>query len=147
MDEWASQATPSGHRAVRAFKFNPRQYISHPAAETMSLQSPLFSAKEPARKAAARKVRLSEADAIDVWIARWMRVRRKDILARYGCDSRRLYEVWTGEKHPAAKDKARRRFLAEYPELADRVDFGDHRTIPRGPDPERQLVLFDASDR
>ncbi|MEO0793183.1 MAG: hypothetical protein AAFY27_11655, partial [Pseudomonadota bacterium] len=56
------------HRAVRAFEFNPRQYISHPAAETMSLQSPLFSAKEPARKAAARKVRLSEADAIDVWI-------------------------------------------------------------------------------
>jgi hypothetical protein len=34
--------------------------------------------------------RLSEADAIDIWIARWLRIRRKDLIARYGCDPRRL---------------------------------------------------------
>ncbi|MEM1307651.1 MAG: hypothetical protein AAGG99_09005 [Pseudomonadota bacterium] len=103
----------------------------------------LFSVPNPPTAAATRKVRLSEADAIDVWIARWLHVRRKDILARYGCDSRRLYEIWTGEKHPAAKAKARAKLLATHPELADRIDFGDHRIIPRGPDPERQLALFD----
>ena len=41
---------------------------------------------------------ITEHDAIDIWIARWLRVRRKDLLARYNCDPRRLYEVWQGER-------------------------------------------------
>ena len=29
---------------------------------------------------------LTEADAVDIWIARWLRIRRKDLVNRYGCD-------------------------------------------------------------
>src|SRR5262245_6910569 len=45
-----------------------------------------------------KKQALTERDAIDIWIARWLRVRRKDLLARYDCDPRRLYEIWQGER-------------------------------------------------
>jgi len=48
----------------------------------------------PQRAKAKRS--LSEADAVDIWIARWLRIRRKDILQRYGCDPRRIYEIWEG---------------------------------------------------
>jgi len=87
---------------------------------------------------------LSEDDAIDIWIARWLRARRKDIVARYGCDPRRIYEIWEGKKHPASRSKALERFKRDYPELQDRVDFGRHRRIPRKTAPsDDQLTLFD----
>ena len=86
---------------------------------------------------------LSEQDAVDIWIARWLRIRRKDILQRYGCDPRRLYEIWEGVKHPASRSKALVRFENEYPALMDRVDFGGHRRIPRNEVSPDQLTLFD----
>lgn len=86
---------------------------------------------------------LSEADAVDVWIARWLRIRRKDLVRRYGCDPRRLYEVWEGSKHPSAREKALERFREEYPSLIDRVDFGTHRRIPRLVENPDQLSLFE----
>lgn len=86
---------------------------------------------------------LSEADAVEIWIARWLRTRRKDLVARYGCDPRRLYEVWEGRKHPAAREKALEQFRAAYPGLMDRVDFGPHRRIPKAVTDPAQLVLFD----
>jgi len=85
---------------------------------------------------------LSEQDAIDIWVARWLRIRRKDILQRYNCDPRRLYEIWEGVKHPASRTKALQRFALEYPSLMDRVDFGGHRRIPRNAPSPDQLVLF-----
>ncbi len=86
---------------------------------------------------------LSEADAVDIWIARWLRVRRKDLIARYGCDPRRLYEIWEGKKHPAARAKALERFKRDYPQLQDLVDFGRHRRIPRNESCPDQLILFE----
>ncbi len=56
--------------------------------------------------------RLTEADAIDIWIARWLRIRRKDLIDRYGCDPRRLYEVWEGTRSPGSREKALVRFAA-----------------------------------
>lgn len=88
---------------------------------------------------------LSESDAVDIWIARWLRIRRKDLLQRYGCDPRRIYEIWEGVKHPASRSKALQRFQAEYPDLMDRVDFGGHRRIPRNEASPDQLTLFDES--
>lgn len=85
---------------------------------------------------------LSETDAVDVWIARWLRIRRKDILARYECDPRRLYEVWQGERFPASRAKALKLFKERYPELMDRVDFSNHRRIPRAIPDELQPSLF-----
>lgn len=89
--------------------------------------------------------RLSEADAVDLWIARWLRVRRRDLLIRYGCDPRRIYEIWEGQKFPAARDKALVLFRERHPELEDRIDFGPHRRIPRRSDDARQLVLFETA--
>lgn len=87
---------------------------------------------------------LSEADAIEIWIARWLRIRRRDLVARYGCDSRRLYEIWWGERYPASRAKAAELFRERYPALVDRTSFG-YRRIPRiAPVPDgRQLCLFD----
>ncbi|HEX5958881.1 MAG TPA: hypothetical protein VFY92_09535 [Hyphomicrobiaceae bacterium] len=92
---------------------------------------------------AATQRRLTEADAIDIWIARWLRVRRKDLIARYRCDPRRIYEIWEGSRFPASREKARARFAELHPRLADRIDFGLHRRIPRSVPPELQGDLFD----
>jgi hypothetical protein len=99
--------------------------------------TPPIDSKRPLPK------RLTEADAIDIWIARWLRLRRKDILARYGCDSRRIYEVWEGTRHPASRKKAEAVFAARFPSLLDRVDFSHHRRISRVLPPDVQPGLFD----
>jgi hypothetical protein len=85
---------------------------------------------------------LTEADAIDIWIARWLRIRRRDLVQRYACDPRRLYEIWEGTRFPAAQSKARQLFAERYPGIVDRVDFGHHRRYSRAIDPA-QLGLFD----
>lgn len=109
----------------------------------MSVGSLFESVPKSAAPRASRNSRaLSELDAIDIWIARWLRIRRKDILQRYDCDPRRLYEIWEGVKHPASRAKALERFAAEYPSLMDRVDFGGHRRIPRNAPSPDQLPLF-----
>ena len=101
---------------------------------------PAFFEETPKPRPALRA--LSESDAVDIWIARWLRVRRKDLITRYGCDPRRLYEIWEGKKHPASRKKALERFQSEYPSLMDRVDFGRHKSLPRSPDNPDQLFLF-----
>jgi hypothetical protein len=90
--------------------------------------------------------RLVEADAVDIWIARWLRVRRKDLLLRYSCDPRRLYEVWEEKRFPGSRDKALKIFLERYPTLVDRVDYGPHRRIPRRVPEELQPDLFEGRD-
>jgi hypothetical protein len=85
---------------------------------------------------------LTEADAIDIWIARWLRIRRKDLLDRYGCDPRRLYEIWEGARFAGARAKALEVFQDRYPGLIDRVDFGPHHRLSRADDPS-QLSLFE----
>lgn len=107
----------------------------------MSSLKVLFE-NQPAKRAPVRA--LSEADAVEIWIARWLRIRRKDLVARYGCDPRRIYEIWEGRKHPASRQKALEQFQRDYPSLMDRVDFGPHRRVPRAPDCPDQLSLFDA---
>lgn len=94
------------------------------------------------RETAART--LGESEAIEIWIARWLRVRRKDLMARYECDPRQLYAIWWGEKFPTSREKAEAAFRARHPGLVDRVSFG-YRRIPRGPakELEGQLSLFE----
>jgi hypothetical protein len=86
---------------------------------------------------------LLAADAIDIWIARWLRVRRKDLISRYGCDPRRLYEIWEEKRFAGSRDKAQALFAQRYPGLLDRTDFGRHRRIPRSVPSELQPGLFD----
>ena len=110
----------------------------------------LDSAKVPAKPvpSASTKVRaLTETDAVDIWIARWLRVRPKDLVARYNCDNRRLYDIWWGEAFPAARGRAEKLFAERYPDAVERTAFG-YRRIPLGKhqDP-RQPGLFDGLDR
>src|SRR5262245_52078969 len=87
---------------------------------------------------------LAEADAVDIWIARWLRIRRKDLVVRYGCDPRRLYEIWEGRRFPGSRETALELFHARHPTLVDRIDYGPHRRIPRGIPPDLQPGLFDS---
>jgi hypothetical protein len=104
------------------------------------------SAPSDARRPGQQR-RLIEADAVDIWIARWLRIRRKDLVARYGCDPRRLYEIWEGTRFPGSRQKALALFAEQHPGLAGRIDFGLHRRIPRAAPLEGQLELFGVEDR
>jgi hypothetical protein len=84
---------------------------------------------------------LTEADAVDIWIARWLRIRRKDLVDRYGCDPRRLYEIWAGERFAGSREKALDVFSQRYAGLIDRVDFGPHERHSRTAHPD-QLSMF-----
>ena len=117
--QWGMLDLSQGHGVVHGHE---------PAA-----QAPAVAAKRP----------LSEADAVDIWIARWLRVRRKELLARYGCDPRRLYEIWEEKRFAGSRDKARVLFAERYPSLVDRIDYGLHRCIPRGVPDDQQPGLFD----
>jgi hypothetical protein len=85
---------------------------------------------------------LTEADAVDIWIARWLRIRRNDLVRRYACDPRRLYEIWEEARFAGARAKALEVFERRYPSLLDRVDFGPHRRYTRTPHPD-QMALFE----
>jgi hypothetical protein len=85
---------------------------------------------------------LTEADAVDIWIARWLKIRRRDLILRYGCDPRRLYEIWEEARFPGVRSKAEEMFAERYPALVGRIDFGPHRRIARGAHPN-QLTLFE----
>jgi hypothetical protein len=100
------------------------------------------SSAPPALPPARRQ--LTEADAVDIWIARWLRIRRKDLIQRYGCDPRRLYEIWEGSRFPSSREKALVLFAQQHPSLTGRIDFGLHRRVPRSPRLEGQLELFAA---
>lgn len=85
---------------------------------------------------------LTEADAVEIWIARWLRIRPRDLLIRYGCDPRRLYEIWQEERFAGSRAKALDIFLSRFPALADRIDPGPHMRRPKVVHPG-QLRLFD----
>lgn len=88
---------------------------------------------------------LTEADAVEIWVARWLRTRPKHLVARYGCDSRRIYEIWWGEKFPGSRAKAEKLFRERHPGLCERTAFG-YRRIPASAAPEEkdsQLSLFE----
>jgi hypothetical protein len=105
----------------------------------MSLALPILTPVDPPPAPGL----IAEADAVDIWIARWLRVRRSEILRRYNCDPRRLYEIWEGRKFPASRERALRVFHERYPELIDRTDFGNHRVISRSNNAPGQLSLFE----
>ena len=71
---------------------------------------------------------------------------RSDLVRRYACDPRRLYEIWEGARFPQARDKALALFEERHPSLLDRVDFGPHRRVSRAVDPG-QLSLFEADSQ
>ena len=81
--------------------------------------------------ASAAPARLTGEQAVEVWIARWLRIRPKDLISRYGCDPRRLYEIWEEERHAGSRAKALTLFASLHPDLLKRTDTGPHRRHPR----------------
>ena len=112
----------------------------------MLLSSPDRVVPASLASVAATRRRLSEADAIDIWIARWLRIRRKDLIVRYACDPRRLYEIWEEKRFAGSRDKALELFRERHPTLLDRIDCGRHRRIPRGVPAHLQPSFFDHLD-
>lgn len=87
------------------------------------------------------KKALTEDDAVAIWIARWLKVRPSELVKRYGCDPRRLYEVWEETRFPGSRKRALTEFQARFPGLKERIDPGPHRRIPATVHPD-QLSLF-----
>jgi hypothetical protein len=92
---------------------------------------------------ARRDGRLTESDAVDIWLARWLRVRRRDLIQRYGCDPRRIYEIWEGTRFPGSRAKAWAVMQERHPGLVDRIDPGMHKRVTRSIHAEAQPSLFD----
>lgn len=88
---------------------------------------------------------LTEDDAVDIWIARWLRIRPADLRRRYGCDPRRLYEIWEETRFPGSRARALEEFRSRFPGLEGRIDPGPHRRIPLAPS-SAQLSLFPDAD-
>lgn len=103
----------------------------------------MVAAGELATLGRAKSGRLSTEDAINIWIARWLRIRRKDIRARFACDPRRLYDIWEEVSHSGSRDRAEALFRERYPMLAGATDFSRHRRFPKAGAGEAQLGLFD----
>jgi hypothetical protein len=97
---------------------------------------------QPARPAFNTARPLTESDAVEIWIARWLRVRRKDLISRYACDPRRVYEIWEGVRFPRAREKALVEFSTRYPQLVSHVDSSHHKRLPMKTSSADQLNLF-----
>ncbi len=113
----------------------------------MSRSPKRFQSRSPAQAfltapaAVAPRRPLTIDDAIDIWIARWIRVQVKELVRRYQCDPRRLYEIWEETHFVGSRSRALDVFRARYPGLDDRIDPGPHRRISAKPGPE-QMSLF-----
>jgi hypothetical protein len=84
---------------------------------------------------------LTEADAIEIWIARWFRVPQRQLLARYGCDARRFYEIWEETRFIGSRAKALDALRLRYPTSMDRFDPGAHRRSSRAVHPDQLALL------
>jgi hypothetical protein len=84
---------------------------------------------------------LTEDDAVQIWIARWLRIRPIDLQRRYACDPRRLYEIWEETRFPGSRARALAEFRTRFPGLDARIDPGPHCRISAAPHPD-QLSLF-----
>lgn len=84
---------------------------------------------------------LTEDDAVQIWIARWLKIRPKDLVRRYACDPRRLYEIWEEARFAGSRVKALELLRARYPGVGERIDAGPHRRVANAPHPD-QLPLF-----
>jgi hypothetical protein len=80
---------------------------------------------------------LTEDDAVDMWIARWLRIQPVDLQRRYARDPRRPYEIWDESYFPGSRAWALEEFHSRFPGLEARFDPGPHRRIPTTPHPDR----------
>jgi hypothetical protein len=137
-----SLAAGCGHNMAEVAGDQSRS-VAFVKRSTEFLMPPPFKTRPTPSSAAFNTARsLTEKDAVEIWIARWLRVRPKVLITRYACDPRRIYEIWEGARYPHARAKALAEFSTRYPQLAGHVDCSPHKRLPlrtRSPD---QLSLF-----
>lgn len=66
--------------------------------------------------------RLTEDEAIEGTIERWMGAKVRDLSSKYDVDPRRWYEVWQGQVFPDSRKKAYDMLCRLNPEIARKVD-------------------------
>jgi hypothetical protein len=108
----------------------------------MSMPDTLF----PLANVSERNSTIGEEQAIEIWLARWLKVPRRELLARYGCDPRRIYEIWEGRRFIGSREKALKRLAELHWDLASSLDTSLHRRFPKSGAAPSQLALFDALD-
>jgi hypothetical protein len=110
--------------------------VSHPVSPDV------FSAPAAGPSAPHPRRALSEADAVEIWIGRWLRIRPIDLAQRLQCSPDQFYPIWWGKAFPASRSRAERVFRERFPAAVDRTAFG-YRRIPVGPQADpRQGSLF-----
>lgn len=84
--------------------------------------------------------------AKELWKSRWQRVPIKKLVAKYGADPRRFYEVWSEETNPGSRLEALSEFTLENPDLASAIDPQPHqsrlRVVPKPNAGGEQKSLF-----
>jgi hypothetical protein len=85
---------------------------------------------------------LTEADAVEIWIGRWLRIRPIDLARQLRCEADQFYPIWWGKAFPGSRARAEKAFRERFPNAVDSTTFS-YRKIPVGPhaDP-RQGSLF-----
>ena len=86
--------------------------------------------------------RLTDKQAVVVWIAHWLGIPKQRLAERYLGDRRRIYEVVMFQKHHRAYDDARRIYRALWPGRVARTDFSEHKRKARWTVPG-QMDLFE----
>ena len=78
---------------------------------------------------------------MQIWIARWLRVRPSDLVNRYACDPRRLYEIWEETHFRAAGQSAGRCSATAIRGSKTASIPGAHRRVSKAAHPD-QMTLF-----
>jgi hypothetical protein len=73
---------------------------------------------------------LTETDAVDIWIARWLKIAAAGPVRHMRATRAGSAEIWE-EARSGRPRQGLGAFPARYPFLLDRVDFGPHRRIAR----------------
>ncbi|MCY1706812.1 hypothetical protein [Pannonibacter sp. SL95] len=66
--------------------------------------------------------KLTEDEAIAGTIERWQGRKVRELVAKYGVDPRRWYEVWQGKVHPEALPKAYKKLCQIDPTLSKSIN-------------------------
>jgi len=68
----------------------------------------------------------SDDQAVDIWISKWLGEKKQALIAKYGENNFRFYEVWTEERNFGTRLKAWALFQQRYPDLVASVDPSPH---------------------
>ncbi|MCO6386889.1 hypothetical protein [Aliihoeflea sp. 40Bstr573] len=89
----------------------------------------------------------SDKQAKDIWKARWRGEAVQSLVARYGENPFRFYEVWSEERNEGSRKAAYQELMTEDPSLAKRTNPTPHTPTRRVtqrplPKPDGQASLF-----